>query len=89
MGSLRTRYLVRRRDAFYFRRWVPRRLTPLLGVSEVKVSLSTIDLSMARERVLLAELLLSRLLNEVRPHSAIGNKPPVALMSGSCGQLPA
>jgi putative transposase len=27
--------------------------------------------------------------NEVRPHSAIGNKPPVALMSGSCGQLPA
>ena len=27
--------------------------------------------------------------NEVRPHSAIGNKPPVALMSGSRGQLPA
>ena len=27
--------------------------------------------------------------NEVRPHSAIGNKPPIAMLSGSCGQLPA
>ena len=27
--------------------------------------------------------------NEVRPHSAIGNNPPIALLSGSCGQLPA
>ena len=27
--------------------------------------------------------------NEVRPHSAIGNKPPVAMLSGSCGQFPA
>jgi putative transposase len=27
--------------------------------------------------------------NEVRPHSAIGNKPPIAMLSASCGQLPA
>ena len=27
--------------------------------------------------------------NEVRPHSAIGYKPPIAMQSGSCGQLPA
>ena len=27
--------------------------------------------------------------NEVRPHSAIGNIPPIALLSGSCGQLSA
>lgn len=27
--------------------------------------------------------------NEVRPHSAIGNKPPVAMLPSSCGQLPA
>lgn len=27
--------------------------------------------------------------NEVRLHSAIGNKPPVAMLSGSCGQLSA
>jgi len=26
--------------------------------------------------------------NEVRPHSAIGNKPPISLMSGSPAQLP-
>lgn len=26
--------------------------------------------------------------NEVRPHSAIGNKPPVAMLSGLSGQLP-
>ena len=27
--------------------------------------------------------------NEVRPHSAIGNKPPIAMLFASCGQLPA
>lgn len=26
--------------------------------------------------------------NEVGPHSAIGNKPPTTLITGSCGQLP-
>lgn len=84
MGSLRTRYLVRRRDTFYFRRWVPRHLTPLLGVSEVKVSLSTIDPAVARERALLAELLLSRLLSEVKTmttHANLSNTEIRALLN--------
>ena len=27
--------------------------------------------------------------NEIRPHSAIGNKPPISLMNGSPAPLPA
>lgn len=30
-----------------------------------------------------------RAYKEVRPHSAVGNNPPNALLSGSCRQLPA
>ena len=36
MGSLSTRYLVRRRDKFYFRMWLPVQFARLLRIPEVK-----------------------------------------------------
>ncbi len=65
MESLSMRHLVRRRDKFYFRMWIPVQFARLLRIPEVKVSLKTSDPKKAQKRVLLAELFWRGLLDKV------------------------
>ena len=50
MTSQKLDYLVRRGGQFYFRRWVPKPIIPILNKAEIKLSLQTGDPDEARRR---------------------------------------